>query len=334
MQQFCNAIEFGPRLLKAAQDAKSICLTTHIDPDGDGLCTCLALKRIFKHLGFESDIIVDEYKLDRFNFLNASNEVIVDSEFLQYDLVIVIDLHDNGRLSTRLHLISSANNVFVMDHHQIEHDMMACNCCWVDASAVCTGWMLNEIFETTIRTMSPEDRIYIGSCLYTSLLNDTNNFTNANTDQHAYELSAAICSYGTKPYLVHRAFLMSRSPAEMKFIGLTLSTIELYENDTILFIHSTISMLRENNLDDDATSNITRWVQDLKGVNTVVYFREEGVGSYRLSLRSKTLNIHSIAIKYGGGGHIQASGCLCKGNLAELKKQILTDIAHAEKLTF
>ena len=332
MLRIDNAKEFSNKLLAAAKEAESICLTTHVDPDGDGLCTCLALKRILKHLGYQADIIVDEFNLERFDFLNASNEVKVDNAALHYDLVVVIDLHDNGRLNSRVHLISQAKNVIVMDHHQIEHDMMKCTCCWVDASAVCTGWMLNEAFQSVIVTMLADEQLYVGTCLYTTLLNDTNNFTNANTDKHAFELSTAVCSYGTKPYLVHRAFLMSKTPVEMKFIGQILSTIELHDNERILYIHSTLSMLKENKLDDDATSNITRWVQDLKGVNTIVYFREESTDSYRLSLRSKTLNVHSIAIKYGGGGHIQASGCLCQGELTELKTRILADIGNAKQL--
>ncbi len=327
------AADFTTRLMESAKTAKSICLITHINPDGDGLCTCLALKRILKGLGYQSEIVVDELNLDRYDFLNIFDEVIADSPELTYEMAVVIDLHDNGRLGERNHLVTSAKTVLVLDHHEIENDLMNCTYSWIQTSAVCTGWMLHEMFKGTINTMSAEDKLYIGSCLYTTLLNDTNNFANANTDKHAYELSAALCGYGIKPYLIHRTFMVSRTPIEMKLIGEILSTIELHKDGKVLFMHSTLEMLVRNGLDDEATSNITRWVQDLKGVETITYFKEENSNDYRLSLRSKTINVHSIAIQYEGGGHLRASGCHCLGTLPELKVLILDKILSAEKLS-
>jgi len=332
MPNIHTAIDFTDRLLMAVKEAKSIGLTTHINPDGDGLCTCLALKRILKHLGYEAEIIVDELNLDRYNYLNANEELIAYQDDLVYELLVVIDLHDYSRLSDRVHLAEKAKTVAVLDHHEIEDDLMDCTFSWVKTSAVCTGWMLNEMFKTVIRTMSAEDMLYVGNCLYTTLLNDTNNFTNANTDKHSFELSAALCNYGTKPYLIHRLFMVSRTPVELKLVGEILSTIELYDDGKILFMHSTREMLTRNNLDDEATSNITRWVQDLKGVETIAYFREENTDDYRLSLRSKTINVHSIAIQYEGGGHLQASGCHCLGTLPDIKRLMLDKIHSADKI--
>jgi phosphoesterase RecJ-like protein len=332
MPNLCFAAGFTEKLLLAVNGAKSIGLTTHINPDGDGLCTCLALKRILQHLGYKADIIVDELNLDRYNYLNAIEEVITYNNDMSYELVIIIDLHDYRRLGDRVNLTEKANYVCVIDHHEIEDDLMGCSCSWVEPAAVCTGWMLHEMFKQIIKTLSSEDKLYVGNCLYTTLLNDTNNFTNANTDKHSYELSAAICNYGTKPYMIHRQFMISRTPIEMKLVGEILSTIELYEAGRILFMHSTLEMLSRNNLDDEATSNITRWVQDLKGVETIIYFREENKDNYRLSLRSKTVNVHSIAIQYEGGGHLQASGCHCLGSLADLKLMMLDKISAAEKI--
>lgn len=327
-----NAVDFSKTLLDAVYEAKSIGLTTHINPDGDGLCTCLALKRILKHLGYQADIIVDDLNLEKYDYLNALDEVIVNTNDLSYELLIVIDLHDYRRLGDRNHLTKKAKWEFIIDHHEIEDDLMVCSQYWIDSSAVCTGWMLHEMFKSIIAKLSSEDKIYIGNCLYTTLLNDTNNFANANTDKHSYELSAAICDYGTKPYLIQRLFMLSHTPIEMRLIGEILSTIEMHDEGRILFMHSTLEMLERNNLDEEATSSITRWVQDLKGVETVIYFREQDTDDYRLSLRSKTVNVHSIAIQYEGGGHIQASGCHCLGSLLNVKAVILDKINTAERL--
>jgi phosphoesterase RecJ-like protein len=332
MLESTSARQFRDNLLPAIAKATSICLTTHINPDGDGLCACLAVKRILQNLGYKADIVVDDLQLDRYEFMQVYDNVILYSPEQKYDLVIVIDLHDTQRLGDRHHLVQKAQAVCVLDHHEIENDMMDCAFAWVQSSAVCTGWMVFELFKAEISTLSAEDKVYVGTCLYTTLLNDTNNFTNANTDSHAFALAQACCDYGVKTFQIYRKYMISRSPVEMRLIGQVLSTIKYYEQDSILFMHSTLAMLNENNLDTDATSNMTRWVQDLKGVQTICYFREEETNQYRLSLRSKAINVHSIAIKYGGGGHIQASGCNCKGTLAEVEALILAEIAKAEKL--
>jgi len=329
---FLEKEEFASKLLTALREAKSICLTTHIHPDGDGLCACLALKRILLNMGYQADFVVDDLNLDRYDYLHIFEHVIVDNERLKYDLVLVIDLHDYQRLGSRLHLVRSADKVVVIDHHEIQNDMMDCAFAWVDSNAICTGWMLHGIFQNLIQALSAEDKAYVGMCLYTTLLNDTNNFTNSNTDKSAYEMAAQICDYGVKTFLVHRLFMASRTPAEMILIGHVLSTIEYLENGRILFMHSTLQMLKELGLTPEATSNLSRLVQNLKGVETSVYFREEEQGKYRLSLRSKTINVNEIAVRFGGGGHLQASGCYIKGSLREVKDIIKTEILSARKL--
>lgn len=327
-----KAKEFAEQILSAVESANTICLTTHVNPDGDGLCTCLALKRILQYLGYTADFVVDDFNLERYLNVQIIDNAILDNDSLAYDLVIIVDLHDYQRLGSRIHLADKAQKVFILDHHEIDKDLMKCTDCWIDSKAVCTGWMLYVMFKDIIDTMPDADREYVGSCLYTTLLNDTNNFTNANTDENAYELAAAVCRLGVKTYQVYRQFMISRKPMEMRLLGQVLSTIELLENGRVLFMDSSQDMLKQNGLDKDAISNLTRWVQDLKGVDTVVYFREDEIGKYRLSLRSKTINVHAIAIKYGGGGHLQASGCSIEGNLPEIKKLILEEIISSDKM--
>lgn len=325
-----NKLTFTPALQKAVSSAYSICLTTHINPDGDGLAACLALQTILANMGYASDIVVDDLNLPRFAFLDVFAKVKVNTPDLRYDLVIIVDLHDRQRLGDRAHLADKASQTFIIDHHEVENDLLPVTSSLVEPWAVCTGWMVYELFQEEIVRLNEQDKLYVGTCLYVTLLNDTNNFTNANTDHHAYQLSAELCKLGIKPYQIHRQFMQSRSAQEMRFIGNVLSTIELIDDGKILLMLSTLEMLKANALDADATSNLTRWVTDLKAVDNVVYFREEAPDSYRLSLRSKTKNVHKIALTYGGGGHLVAAGCQINGKLEAIRQKILDQIRNAE----
>ena len=49
--------------------------------------------------------------------------------------------------------------------------------------------------------------------------------------------------------------------------------------------------------------------------------------AYKASLRSiNGVEICKLALEYGGGGHKQAAGCKCEGNIDEIKKRMLEQI--------
>lgn len=324
--------EFYRILMLEIGKAASIGMTTHAYPDGDGLCVCLALKRILARQGRVSDIIMDNLDLHRYDFLQALEHVRTDSPELRYDLLLVIDVHDRVRLNRRYHLLESARTVIVLDHHEVDDDLIECTHHWIDSSAVCTGWMLHALFGPEIENLGKEDRLYIGNCLYASLLNDTNNFINANTGLQAFDLALAVCRHGVSPADVYKVFMNERTPVEKRLEGQILATLEQVDNGRIVFMHSTLEMLRVNGLGPEATSNLTRLIQDLKGVETAVFFREEHPLRYRLSLRSKTIDVHHIAVRNGGGGHKEAAGCHLDGTLEAVKSMILQELQAAPGL--
>ena len=53
----------------------------------------------------------------------------------------------------------------------------------------------------------------------------------------------------------------------------------------------------------------------VKEILAVVFFKENGPGDWRVSMRSKgDIDINAIAKEFGGGGHKNASGCSARGD--------------------
>ena len=53
---------------------------------------------------------------------------------------------------------------------------------------------------------------------------------------------------------------------------------------------------------------------------------EDDKGYFRVSFRSKgELSARAVAETFGGGGHLNASGCKIFGNFDEVKQQLLTN---------
>ena len=132
--------------------------------------------------------------------------------------------------------------------------------------------------------------------------------------------------YKINPGRITELFLLNKPANELRFAGEVLSTIETFDNDQILFMHSTVDMLKRNRVGHEGNSKLTRWVKGTHNVKVAVLYHQVVKNRFRISLRSNYINVNKIAVKYGGGGHIKASGCEMKGSLEELKNTLLEDI--------
>jgi phosphoesterase RecJ-like protein len=74
--------------------------------------------------------------------------------------------------------------------------------------------------------------------------------------------------------------------------------------------------------------NITRWVQGAKGIEAIIFIREDAPGDYKLSFRSGKVDVSSFAARFGGGGHRSASGCSLEGDLQEIKAMMISQMGE------
>jgi len=277
---------------------------------------------------------MDNDDLSRYAFLDDGQPTDVRSfataqSVQNYDLAFVLDCNSYDRIGARRQLLDNAKNTVMLDHHVVEHNPIEADISLIETHYVSVGAILFALFKTEIISQKGKHKIYTGNCLYTTILNDTNNYANANTDAAVFALASELTELGIKPYQLYKEFFLNHSAEEMRYVGQTLATIELHHNRKVLFMHSTLQMSIENNIDPESVMNITRWVQGVAGLDDIVYFREEEPGRYKLSLRSTKLDVNRIAVNYGGGGHIKASGCTIASSLPEIKARLLQELSAA-----
>ena len=321
-------------LVELIAKAENILLTTHISPDGDGYCSALALQRIISFLGKSSLLVTDDDDLSRYNYLQDGKSrekrfSELKEEEQNFSLAIVLDCNSYDRLGERCVLVEKAEKIIVLDHHEAENGLIKADLSYIEPSFACVGEIIFSLLETAINKMPVSDRLFVCNCLYTTILNDTNNFVNANTDTDVFIFASKLVNLGVKPNEQYRYFFLQHSAEELRYIGETLSTIELHYQRKILFMYSTLAMSKKNNIDPESIMNATRWVQGIIGIEVITYLREEKEGVYKISLRSETIDVNRIAVRYGGGGHKQAAGCYFYGTLAEAKDKLLKDVINA-----
>lgn len=324
-----NIEHLADTLLQLVEQASQIAISTHRESDGDGMVAAFALQYYLKCIGRKSTIISDGEDLGRYFFLKEDREVIPYSPDCSFDLVIVVDCNSYDRLGARVDLVRNAKQVVVIDHHVIEHNPIQAQLSFIDSTYASVGAVLYAAFAQKLPALSSAQQRYFAECVYVTLLNDTNGFVNANTDEKVFELAASLVRHGTQVNHLYMDFMQNHTAGEMKYIGATLATIELVEDQQILLMHSAYALKQQCEVDPETFKQATRYVQGVKGLKAIVYFREDQPGEWKLSFRSLEIDVQKIASKYGGGGHRQASGCQISGSLTEIKKMLTEDLKKA-----
>lgn len=312
-------------------EAKSIAITTHIHSDGDGMVAAFALQEILRLKGYASTIITDGEDLSRYSFLMDKAVHTAYQTGMKYELVMVLDCNSRDRLGPRAALVDTAQKIFVLDHHVPEHGLIKADLELIDSHFVSVGAMLFRLFEEEIRSFEPVSRKFIADAAYVTILNDTNNFSNANTNAGVFEICAELARQGAQPHLLHQAFLQNQSPQEMLYVGRSLASISLHLDGKLLFLHSDMALAIELDYDPASAMSVTRYVQGVADLYAVAYFQEVEKEVWKISLRSLTLDVQKIAAIHDGGGHRKASGLTLKGDLAAVEKIILEEISQAIK---
>ena len=320
-----TTVELKKMLLEDLNECKKIAIVTHHNPDGDGLPACLALQEILKQNKINSDFILEELAPENYQFISAQERTLVVDKSMQYECLILVDCHEKERIGDCSFLVDSASKIITIDHHPAGKIIPGSDF-YIDVDIVSAGGILYSTFNNEIKQFPENTQQYLAECFYTTILNDTDHFVNANVDSFTYKMCSELMNYNLNPGEVTTQFLYRKKAAEMRFVGEVLSTIETKENGKVLFMNSTLDMLKNNQLDQSATSKLTRWVKGTDDVKVIVYFREIGDDQYRLSLRSNFINVNKIAVQFNGGGHQKASGCELNGSLEEVKEIILSHI--------
>jgi len=73
---------------------------------------------------------------------------------------------------------------------------------------------------------------------------------------------------------------------------------------------------------------IYQTLQGVSGVELIALLRQDTPTTVTGGLRSRSyVNVAALAQKFGGGGHVRATGFSCAGTLAEVETQLLEEVA-------
>lgn len=302
-------------IAKKIIQSQRIVITSHLRPDGDSLCTSLALFYIGKQLGKDMAIINKDNTPFPFNlYPDIENIQIGQIAPQKFDVIILLECANVDR-SGQLGIDGYFK--INIDHHYSNDYYADIN--WVEPKASAVSEMAIKLAKALDAQITPK----IASHLYCGIVSDTGSFQFSNTNADAFKSCYELVTLGASPIQVSERLFNNNPPEKIKLLGLVLSTLQMYESGEIAIITMFKEHLDDLNLKEIDTEDITTLTRSIKGVKTVLFFKEMAEDTFRVSIRSKgSANAAKIAEHFGGGGHRHASGFTVTGKHDELIQDI------------
>jgi phosphoesterase RecJ-like protein len=298
------------------QNSYKITLIPHINPDADALGSALAFYLVLKNLGKKPSIF------------NATKEIGVKYDFLpnfnkikcifpqSCDLIISFDCGSFSRLG----IANNSLKLINIDHHKTNNMFGDINI--VQPLAPSTTVVVFNMLKSLNIPISKD----IATCLYSGLLEDSKFFTTQETDKKMFDNASELISLGADGGFVAYNLKQRVSLAKLRLQAKMIGSLELVKDATVGY-----SVIREKDFiqcgalrsDCDDFADL---IDTLATVKLAILIMEEKSEIYKISLRSRYINVEEIAIKLGGGGHKNASSFKSNNNIKEIIKEILDKV--------
>jgi len=304
---------------------RRICITTHVNPDGDGLGSEVGLVHLLKAQGINAVVTNPSPTPDRYEFLfrdlpGVDRTQAAVKELRRADLILVLDISDVGRLGMLSQTVLERGvPVACVDHH-VSQGHLPDGPRYVDPDASATGELIFQLAQANGWPMTK----VAARALYVAILTDTGAFRFSNTRPAVLRTAAALLEAGLDPEQIYLDVYANAPEGRARLFAETLQTMVVEPEHGLAWVTVPPGALERHGATADDLDGIVEVPRSITGVRMALLFREIASGRVKVSLRSVgAVDVAAFAKPFGGGGHTKASGLSLEGSLAEAQAQIL-----------
>lgn len=305
---------------KLIDNAQRVTLLTHYNPDGDGVSACAALAHFLIEQGKSVETIYPT-KLEEVIVRQPAN-VLINKHQQQPDLLIALDTS----VYKRLYYPEAFKNIplITIDHHRNNEIKGTVNFVTTEVSSTCELLYLLFMHWAPSQEGSHQPNIttYIAECLLYGILYDTQSFYNNATTPVTLRLAGELMQYHKADIFQLQRELYNKKPNIIIFWGHLLQTMQLSTSQKAAWVSITQETLRTYNMDIRTVAGFSNFFAQLLDVDVTVLFYELTDGTSKASLRSKKADVCTLANRFGGGGHTNASGITSDMPFTELVSRV------------
>jgi len=318
------------QIIDAINSNERFFLSSHIRPEGDALGSQLALLGILEAMNKEVVIVNAHPVPERYKFLPNNDRIINSEEYNimtqgkgSIDVVFILDCPSVERIGDVERILPENYTLINIDHHASNSYYADIN--YVDSDSSSTCQMLFELFKNVPVELDKS----VAVNLYTGILTDTGDFNYSNTSSRTHLAISELLSAGVRPYEVHDV-LYGQWPIErFRLLAKVLDSIETEFDGRYASIVLSLKMAEETASNPELSEDFINYCMSICKVEVATFFIED-LEHVKVTFRSKSdIDVNRLASKYGGGGHVKASGCRIEGKLDEVKEKIKADIGKA-----
>ena len=312
-------------LAAALKPGQRVCLTTHVNPDGDGLGSEAGLVHLLRAAASTRSSPIRRPTPPRFGFLfedlpGVDRTAEAVKELRRADLIVVLDISDLGRLGMLGETVRDRGvPVACIDHH-VSAGVLPPGPRYVDPGAAATGEL---VFELAVANGWPLTE----AAARGALRGDPDRHRRLPLQQHPPAHAARrrrAARDRRRPRGDLPRGLRPRARGPPRLLAEALQTLVVEPEYGLAWVTVPPGAIERLGVSSDDLDGVVEFPRSIEGVRMALLFREMSQGRVKVSLRSVgDVDVAAFAKPFGGGGHTKAAGLSLAGSLAEVQATVL-----------
>lgn len=300
---------------KAINEASTIAVLCHRNPDGDTVGSMLSLALGLEKLGKKVVAISSEELPPQYSTLPGARKVKKTLKE-KIDLAITVDCNSAEMVGPIFReLRKKAGIIAAVDHHIIREPFEDIS--FIDTAAAAVGEMVYALLGALKVRIDKE----IALSILTSIIVETSSFRLPSVRTKTFEICADLVRTGLGfTELVETVFWQKNRQAVV-LSGICMSRCKFISGGRLAWTIVKKRDFKTTGGKDRDVDALPDEIRAINGVDITVVFREKDNGKVRVSLRSKKdINVGELAKENGGGGHSDVAGCVIKNSPKERER--------------
>ncbi len=319
------------QVLEVLASAHRVILTTHVNADGDGCGSEVALAAWLRARGSEAWIVNPTPYPEAFRFMVPDPEWVLDAgsgaaadACRGADLAVVLDTGEVSRIGRVKPMIDPLPRA-VVDHHPPGPDRIA-GISFRDPGACATGELVYDLIQAAGGPWEP----VVVEGIYVAVMTDTGSFRFSNATADCHRIAADLIERGIEPEALHRQVYGSVAPRALHLLRASLGELGVHPDGGVAWMTVPRRAFVDLGAGPDDLEGLVDYPRAIRGVEVGILFRSLDDGATKVSLRSNgAVDVNEIARRFGGGGHVKAAGARVSRPLAEVREEVVEATAEA-----
>jgi phosphoesterase RecJ-like protein len=311
------------KIVKILKEKKSFLITSHLNHDGDSVGSQIALALFLQQLR-KKVVVINESPVPRiYKFLPGAE--LIKRRFPlheKFEVAFILDCADFKRTGRVKKFCENLPYKVNIDHHITNQRFGDLN--YVDGEISSTGEQIYRIIKLAGGSLNKK----IALALYTAIMTDTGSFHHDKTSSRTHRVVADLIKYEISPPEVAKKVYHQKTFTAIKLLGHILSGLETNQQQKVVWMTAKADLFKKLAASEEDIEGLIEIPRQIKKAEVIAFFREDPKSDrIKVTFRSKgRIDVAKIARHFKGGGHSQAAGCLIKGELEEVKRQVLAKI--------